>query len=63
LGTSAEVAGFIFDSTHKRVLTADGLAIPTPRDARQVCSTQAIVIPPDYSPSNGTSALDVAYNK
>jgi hypothetical protein len=63
LGTSAEVVGFIFDSTHKRVLTADGLAIPTPRDARQVCSTQAIVIPTDYSPSNGSSALDIAYNE
>jgi hypothetical protein len=33
LDTSAEVAGFIFDSTHKRVLTADGLAIPA-RDLR-----------------------------
>ena len=52
LGTSAEVAGLTFDSTNKRVLTADGRAIPTPRDERQVCSTQAIVIPPGYHPAS-----------
>jgi hypothetical protein len=39
LDTSAEVAGLTFGSTNKRVPTADGRATPTPRDARQVCST------------------------
>ena len=46
LGTSAEVAGLTFDSPNKRVLTAEGKAIPTPRNAQNVCTTQAIVIPP-----------------
>jgi hypothetical protein len=62
LGTSAEVVGLTFDSAIKQVLTADGRAIPTHRDKRQVCSTQAIVIPPGYPPIAGTTPLGKAYN-
>jgi hypothetical protein len=62
LGTSAEVAGLTPGSAIKRVLTADGRATPTHRDKRQVCSTQAIVIPPGYPPIAGTTPLDKAYS-
>jgi hypothetical protein len=61
LGTSAEVAGLTFDSANKRVLTANGRAIPTPRDEKHVCSTQAIVIPPGYPPSVGNSPPEEVY--
>ena len=63
LGTSAEVYGIFFDSHNKRVLTKDGADIPTPRNTKNVCSTDAILIPPDYSPTTIDSELGRKYNE
>ena len=63
LGTSAEVYGIHFDSHNKRVLTKDGSDIPTPRNLKNVCAAEAILIPPDYSPTSDDSELGRKYNE